>query len=182
MKFVILDAMENENSISSLLINLLQEKGEVTIFKVVDMSISPCRSCGSCGFKSPGKCIVDDDIHEILKAIAKCDAFIMLTPIRFGGYPSCLKKVVDKFMLLALPSFIVKNGHLLHPARYDTKTLVGIGISDGNSGEQEESFKNLVANNALNVQYPHKALVLRSEDSIEKKHHELKYLIGGFLK
>jgi len=162
MPIVILDAMEKESSISNILIDVCKEKGEeISCFKLKDMNISPCRSCGACSFKSPGKCVIKDDIHDVLRAIAKCSTLIMLTPVRFGGYSSCLKKVVDKFMLLCLPSYTVKYGHLLHPARYGSKFLLGIGVYEGNSKAQEESFGKLVENNALNVQYAHRALIVK---------------------
>jgi multimeric flavodoxin WrbA len=124
------------------------------------MNILPCRSCGACGFKSPGKCVFKDDMHEILREMVSSDAIIMLTPVKYGGYPSMLKKAVDKFALMALPLYTVVNGHLLHPSRYGSKMLIGIGVQDVHSKEREHSFKRLVENNALNGRFEHKAIVL----------------------
>jgi multimeric flavodoxin WrbA len=121
MSIVILDAMEGDNIISSNLKEQLMETDkELISFELRNMNILPCRSCGASSFKSPGKCVVKDDSHEVLGAIAKGNMLVMLTPIRFGGYNSTLKKAVDKFMNLCLPSYAVKHGHLVHPARYDT--------------------------------------------------------------
>jgi multimeric flavodoxin WrbA len=170
--------METEDNILEGIREMLDNKDEVICFKLKDMKVSPCRSCGGCSFKSPGKCVINDDIHEIFRAIARCDTLVMFTPIRFGGYPSQLKKVVDKFMILALPTFTVKDGHLLHPSRYDTKLLVGIGMIKENSKEQEESFKTLVENNALNLQYEHSSFIVRPSDDIKN----LEQKIGSILK
>ncbi|MCX8130883.1 MAG: NAD(P)H-dependent oxidoreductase [Clostridia bacterium] len=171
MSIVILDAMESENYISEALVETIRDRGiEPLHFKLENMEILQCRSCGACSFKSPGKCIVKDDMHDILREIAKCSVLIMLTPIRFGGYSSNLKKAADKLMHLCLPTYTVKYGHLLHPARYGTKFMLGIGVYAGNSKDEESSYKRLVENNALNVQYKHKAIVLKqSEDIAEVK-------------
>lgn len=177
MSIVVLDAMEGENNISIILKEKLQQVDKESVyFKLKDMNIAPCRSCGACGYKSPGKCVVNDDSHKILGAMAKGNVMVMLTPIRFGGYSSTLKKAVDKFMNLCLPSYTVKHGHLLHPARYGSKSIIAIGINQGNSREQEESFKKLVENNALNLQASCKTLVLKVSEDMEILEQEISRL------
>ncbi|MFZ5944978.1 MAG: flavodoxin family protein [Bacillota bacterium] len=167
MSIVILDAMVNDTAVSNIAKEIMGElRGEKTLFNLKDMNILPCRSCGGCSFKSPGKCVVQDEMHGIMGAIAKCHTIIMVTPIRFGGYPSILKKAVDKFMNLCLPTYTVQDGHLLHPPRYGNKALIVIGISNGKR-EQEISFTKLVENNALNLQYASKAVILKETDDLE---------------
>ena len=178
MSIVILDAMEGENNISSnLKEKLIQTGKKFSYFELRDMNIMPCRSCGACGFKSPGKCVLQDDSHEILRAIAKCSTLVMLTPIRFGGYTSTLKKAVDKFMSLSLPSYTVEHGHLLHPTRYGSKSIAGIGVYEGDSKDQEDCFKRLVENNALNMQCEYRTLILKSSDDMEKVKQEINSLL-----
>ncbi len=178
MSIVILDAMEGGNNISSNLKEVLTDTGnEIISFELKNMNILPCRSCGACGFKSPGKCVLQDDSHEILRAIARCSTFIMLTPIRFGGYTSTLKKAVDKFMSLGLPLYEVKNGHLLHPARYGSKCIIGIGVYDGDSKDQETCFSRLVENNALNLQSSYRTLILKPSYDAEKLKQEISSLL-----
>ena len=56
MSIVILDAMEDKNSISdNLKEKIIQRGDELSYFELRDMKILPCRSCGACGYKSPGK-------------------------------------------------------------------------------------------------------------------------------
>ncbi|HYF84727.1 MAG TPA: NAD(P)H-dependent oxidoreductase [Clostridia bacterium] len=179
MSIVILDAMEGSNSISDKLKErMLQKSKELSHFELRDMKILPCRSCGVCGFKSPGKCVFKDDMHEILYAMAKSSTIVLLAPVRFGGYPSSLKKAVDKFALMALPSYTVKHGHMVHPARYGSKMLIGIGVQGQASKEREESFKRLVENNALNGQFEHKSVVLNASDDM----NEIEQVIDNLLK
>ncbi|MGE5630728.1 MAG: flavodoxin family protein [Caulobacteraceae bacterium] len=174
MSIVVLDAMESENSLTDAIKEVCKERVEELIhFRLKDMNILPCRSCGACGYKSPGKCVAEDDAHEILRAIARSGIVILLTPIRFGGYTSTMKKIVDKFMNLCLPSYTVKHGHLLHPARYGSKFLLGIGAYEGESKDEGECFARLVENNALNLQYPCRTIILKPSGDAGKVRQEI---------
>jgi multimeric flavodoxin WrbA len=178
MSIVILDAMEDGNKISDGLKEELQIAGiEYSDFKLKDMNILHCRSCGACSVISPGKCVQKDDSHEIMNAIARCSTFITLTPIRFGGYSSTMKKALDKLMSLCLPFYTVKDGHLLHPARYGTKTMVGIGVYEGTSADQEGCFRKLVENNALNLQYEYRTLILKPSMTMDSIKTEISSLL-----
>ncbi|KUO76956.1 MAG: hypothetical protein APF77_19060 [Clostridia bacterium BRH_c25] len=178
MSLVILDAMEAGNGISNKLKEeLLQAGKEFSYFELRDMNILPCRSCGACGFKSPGKCVLKDDSHEILRAIARGNTLVMLTNIRFGGYNYTLKKAVDKFMNLCLPSYTVEHEHLLHPNRYGSKFIVGIGVHGGDSKDQENCFKRLVENNAFNLQSEYRTLILKPSEDMENVKQEINSMI-----
>lgn len=169
MSIVVLDAMDGSNAVSEKIKERLAQSGKkFSYFELRDKNILPCRSCGACGFKSPGKCVLKDDSHEILGAIAKSNTFVMLTPIRFGGYSSNLKKIVDKFMTLGLPSYTVKKGHLLHPMRYGSKAIIGVGVYDGDSEELKACFTKLVENNAFNMSSKFTTYILKpSQDTGE---------------
>lgn len=178
MTIVLLDAMEEESIISvKLKERLLKADSGLRSFSLKDMEIQPCRSCGACGYKSPGKCVVKDDSHQVLKAIAGCDMYVLLTPIRFGGYNSILKKAIDKFMSLALPCYMVKDGRLLHPDRYGRKQMAVLGIAGSASPEQEKSFRKLVEHNALNLNASHAAIVLDSLNDTMRLEQEIDRLL-----
>ncbi|MDP4094276.1 MAG: flavodoxin family protein [Bacillota bacterium] len=177
MKIVILDGTEQENCYEKILKDMFADDNQFSYFKLKDMSIQPCRSCGACGIKSPGKCIINDEIHPIMKAFAKGEIIVFMTPVRFGGYSSQLKKAIDRFMPLGMPLYMVKGGHLLHPMRYGSKHIIGIGIIEENIPNQEDNFKELVSKNALNMSSTYEVLLLNPQDSVEKAVNELKVLL-----
>jgi len=178
MSIVLLDAMEEESIVSTKLKErLLKADSRLEYFRLKDMEIQVCRSCGACGYRSPGKCVVKDDSHRVLKAIAGCDMYVILTPIRFGGYNSILKKAVDKFMGLALPCYMLKDGRLLHPDRYGRKRMVVVGVAGPATREQEDSFRKLVEHNALNLNAAHAAVVLGSPDDTVRLEQEIDRLL-----
>ncbi|WP_461612662.1 flavodoxin family protein [Clostridium sp. Marseille-QA1073] len=180
MRAVILDGFEEENLIGAILKKMFEGKGEeFSYFKLKDMNILPCRSCGACSHKTPGKCVFEDEMPSIIKAFAKSDVMIMLTPIRFGGYSSQLKKALDKFVAVGLPLYIVKDGHMLHPMRYDSKLIIGIGIALKDVKGAENNFRTLVERNGLNMQCTQKTLIFKPSDDIRKIKHEIEDVLRG---
>lgn len=174
MSVVILDAVESESPIQNILKRILKQNDkEILYFKLKEMNILPCRSCGACAFKSPGKCIFSDDMPEILRAFARSSVVVMLTPIRFGGYSSQLKKALDKFMVVGAPLYKVKDGHLLHPMRYGSKVLFVIGMNEENLKNSEEAFRKLVDHNALNMECVQKTLIFKPSDDTAKIENEI---------
>lgn len=166
MSFVILDGFDHDHTLGNTLTDQLQKENlPFSYFKLNDMHILPCRSCGSCGVRTPGECVLKDDMPTILRAIAKGSALVMLTPVRFGGYSSQLKKALDRCMVIGLPLYILKDGHLLHPMRYGQKSLLVIGLTEANIPGQEENFRKLVARNGLNMQFPHTSLIFNPSDT-----------------
>ncbi|MCX7711472.1 MAG: NAD(P)H-dependent oxidoreductase [Clostridia bacterium] len=175
MKAVIQDAFEEENFISGVAKRIVSECNiEYTYFRLKAMNILPCRGCNVCTYKTPGECVFKDDMPAISRAAASSSLTIKVTPIRFGGYPSLLKRVVDKGPLSAVPYLVVKNGRFFHPPRYGRKSLIVIGFSEKEDLQREENFKAIVAGNAYNMQAPyHKAIIIHSPEETKTLEREL---------
>lgn len=174
MKAAVLDGLESKNRLANALKDIIKNRCQkFSDFILRDMKIHPCRSCGVCGYKTPGKCVISDDMPNVLRGFATSNILVFLTPVRFGGYSSKLKKAVDRLMIVGTPLYEVKKGHLLHPMRYGDKALIVIGFLEESLKGQEEAITNLVKNNALNMQFSYnKTLIFEETDSfatIEKE-------------
>lgn len=180
MSTVVLDSFESENSITTALKKELKVIGEESFyFNLKTMNIKRCRGCGACGDKTPGKCILNDDMQQILKAIAKVKTLILLTPLRFGGYSSQLKIALDRFMVLGLPFYFVRNGTLFHKTRYGHKNYIGIAMKEEKIQGEEENFRNIVLQNAANLSYTGKALVFNASDSLNEIGERIREILEG---
>jgi multimeric flavodoxin WrbA len=174
MNIVLLNGMDKDNTLENHVESWLEGNNyKVAHFKIRNLKLGPCRSCGSCGTRTPGRCVIKDDIESVMKATGPADIMIFLTPVRFGGYSAQLKKVLDRFMLLGLPLYFVKDGHLLHPNRYGKKTLFALGVESDtaeglNHRESMGNFQELVAANALNLIYDHATIFLNESDNESK--------------
>ena len=155
--------------------------GQIKVFQLDKMIIRPCNSCGACAFKSPGRCVAADDMHEIMYALAPATHLVLITPVRFGGYSATLKKAVDKFALLALPGYGSYKGTMVHPARYGHKSMLGIGAAEKITEDKAASFKQLVAHNAHNMQTAYGAVIITPNDSVDQIAQQVQAAVKGGL-
>ncbi|HEY5169754.1 MAG TPA: NAD(P)H-dependent oxidoreductase [Thermoleophilia bacterium] len=143
--------------------------------------VIPCTGCSSCGLKTPGACVIKDDMQGIFRTLVASDVLVLATPVRFGSYASELKKVVDRFQPLMVPIYVVRDGEMHFRGRYDLPALVGVGLvrnGAGNDGtgadgagsngaaaaEEADAFRCLVGRLALNIDTPHAAAVFVAGD------------------
>lgn len=165
MNAAILDGFAEENYLQDILKETLSAQNlSYTYLKLKDLAILPCASCGSCGLVIPGRCVLKDETPQVMRAIAKSEIIILLTPIVFGGYSAQLKKAMDKMMLAGLPLYFAANGRLFHPSRYGRKALLAIGMAAGHLNGEENNFRLLVERNAQNLQYSWHTIVCKPAD------------------
>ncbi len=67
------------------------------------MNIKPCVGCFSCWSKTPGKCIIKDEMQELYPKIEAADIVIESFPLYFFGMPSQIKAMTDRCLPFMLP-------------------------------------------------------------------------------
>ena len=124
------------------------------IFSKEINNIKGCLGCFNCWIKTPGKCIIKDSYNEIPKYILESGTFIIITEIKYGCYTSYVKNVIDRFSGgLLLPFFQSVNGEIHHLPRYNNNSLkfIVIGYGEDITLDEEQTFKDLVRRNAINL-------------------------------
>jgi multimeric flavodoxin WrbA len=115
-----------------------------TDFKLVSvdkLDIKPCTGCFKCWTHTPGRCVIKDDMDQVMQAIVDCDYLIYLGDISFGGYNSELKIALDRSIGLALPFFQKVGNETHHPLRYEPKqTVFCVGLLSENNEESSDIF------------------------------------------
>lgn len=105
---------------------------EVTIYHLANKKISHCLGCFGCWKKTPGVCVLKDDMAEILKKVIEADLLIYSFPLYYFSLPGLLKNYFDRLLPLNLP-FMEENtsgfGHGSHPSRYDFSNQRIVAIS-----------------------------------------------------
>lgn len=124
----------------------------VAAFELDGLAIKPCQGCFACWLKHPGTCALKDDQEQVLRAMAKSDLQVWITPVTFGGYAPALKKALDRFIPNILPFFTTRHGEAHHPPRYGRQRgLMVLGTLAAADPEAESVFHHLVGRNALNL-------------------------------
>lgn len=141
---VIISDGKKENMGKALYEYYKAKNEEVEFVSVSCLDIKPCYACGGCTYKTYGKCIVRDDMDQIVPLLMKGDIIFYTSPIVWGGFSYNIKKVIDKMALTGSRFYKVKNGELVKGTISNIKKLVGIGVSDRVSDKERKTFENLI--------------------------------------
>lgn len=138
----------------------------IDIVNVKSLDINPCTGCFSCWTKTPGSCIFNDDMNDILEKYITADIIIWSFPLYYYSMPSKIKNVMDRMLPTHVPYIGDKEeGGNFHPQRYDLTHQRYILISTCGFWQQENNFDPLVKQ--FDILYPERLTkVLCSEGEL----------------
>ena len=97
-----------------------------------DKKIKHCQGCFTCWTKTPGTCIFNDDVADIMKRSDAADLVVMASPLYHFGIISLLKKYIERTLPAFMPHLVQReDGQTTHPARSGFKSaqnLVILGV------------------------------------------------------
>lgn len=98
-KVLILSGSPRKNGNSDILCDRFakgaSESGhKVEKIRVSEKNISYCRGCYAC--KTSGKCVINDDMPEILQKMIDADVIVLASPVYFYSIDAQLKAVIDR--------------------------------------------------------------------------------------
>ncbi|WP_196592941.1 flavodoxin family protein [Pectinatus sottacetonis] len=111
---------------------------QVTHIFLAEKKIGHCRGCFNCWFKTPGKCIIKDDMEEINAVCADADILLLASPLYVDNITGLMKDFIDRRVMNADPHFNKdNNGECRHFKRANYKAPKLIFMS--NCGFPERS-------------------------------------------
>lgn len=98
-KVLILSGSPRKNGNSDILCDEFakgaKEAGhEVEKIRVAEKNIGYCRACYAC--KKTGKCIIQDDMAEVLQKMIDADVIVLASPVYFYSIDAQLKALIDR--------------------------------------------------------------------------------------
>lgn len=131
---------QNSNThimVSSFVDGAIKAGAKVENIFLIDKHIESCKGCFSCWMKTPGNCIIDDDVKSLLKKFIESDIVVLAFPLYIDSMPGILKLFMDRLIPLIDPH-VEKDpqGECRHRKRYEQYPKLVI-IS--NSGFPERS-------------------------------------------
>jgi len=85
-----------------------------------EKKIHPCIGCYTCWTKTPGTCVFNDDMPELLEKVGKSDILVFATPL-YNYNMTALLKAFQERLLPRLDPHLVKTGETYrHPQRYES--------------------------------------------------------------
>jgi len=83
-----------------------------------EKEIHSCTGCYTCWAKTPGICVFEDDMPELLEKVKGCDTLIYATPLYNYNMTSLLKAFQERLLPLLDPHLIKMGEIYRHPQRY----------------------------------------------------------------
>jgi hypothetical protein len=165
------DADHGASALAALRAALADRGYDVEVVDCRTADVIPCTGCSSCGLRTPGACVVKDDMQGVLRKLVASDVLVLATPVRFGSYCAELKKVVDRFQPLMVPIYVLRDGEMHFQGRYDLPALFGVGLvrdSGGSDGaataEEADAFRFLIERLAVNIDTKYAAAAFAGGD------------------
>ena len=86
-------------------IEALQQAGAKTeIVNLRDYPIEFCLNCRECTLNpgvEPGRCVLDDGMHELIEKIEAAEAFVLASPTNFGSVTAIFKRFMERLVAYA---------------------------------------------------------------------------------
>lgn len=110
----------------SALIREKHSEVELSQFDVATCRVAGCNGCEYC--KTAGKCVINDDMAELLSLLERAQRVVLVAPVYFTGAPSQLKAVLDRLQVYFWPYLERKRAGLPLPAKRPLSLFV---VGDG---------------------------------------------------
>ncbi|MCK5064521.1 MAG: flavodoxin family protein, partial [Candidatus Fermentibacteraceae bacterium] len=83
--------------------------------------IGHCMGCFKCWTATPGKCVIRDDMTDLLEKVISTDLIIMATPLYIDDVTGIMKDFMDRLIPLSDPHFEQDvNDEWIHVKRFSS--------------------------------------------------------------
>jgi len=104
---------------------------ETEIINLYDLKYTGCKSCFACKMldgKSYGKCVIKDDVHEVLEKLSQADGIIFGSPVYFHDISGQLKLFLER---LLFPYLVYDNNFTsLAPKKMPTAFIYTMNVTE----------------------------------------------------
>lgn len=157
----------------------LRRGAACTLVMLKDLRILPCTGCSSCSGPTFRHCVRKDDMQQLYPLLARGGTQVMITPILFGGYSAVAKATQERFSPLGDPRYYYRDGEMVKGMGQARGGYYAIGVKDGCSPEEKDTFLRFHRENLRIMDRPGDAWVAQSLVDDARLNDILEVLCGG---
>ena len=124
-----------------------------SLFEIRKDEIKPCIGCFGCWLKTPGKCLIQNDlISKTNPCFVQSDYVVIVSSIHYGCYSAATKRILDRVIPNILPFFRKYKNEMHHEMRYKhlAKQII-LAYGEDLTPAEKETFLKLTEANANNL-------------------------------
>ena len=95
--------------IDAFLAGAARAGAQTAAYQLAEYQINQCQGCFACWFKTPGCCVMQDDMPELMQAYLAADVVCFCSPVFSWNMTALLKNFVDRLVPLKSPQIIEQN-------------------------------------------------------------------------
>jgi multimeric flavodoxin WrbA len=129
-------ARSNSSTIAKRFIETAENTGaKVKTYTLNNLKYRGCQGCMACKTRSE-KCVLKDDLAEVLDAVQQADVLVMASPVYYGDISSQLKGFIDRTFSYLVPDFMTNP----KPVRFAPGKKLVFALTQG---QPEEAFADI---------------------------------------
>jgi multimeric flavodoxin WrbA/putative sterol carrier protein len=172
MKLLILRSNPRKNGYTERLTDFFVTGSKEAGADIIDIDlcakdVKHCLGCYGCWIQTPGKCVLNDDMQQLVELFLDADVIVFSTPLNAYSVNSRMKAFLDRTLVLARPGFVITPKGLVgnclrFPEKWPKKmAAIAVGAFKG-----EENFAAIRSTfelyaNGMNIEFC--GMVIRPE-------------------
>lgn len=141
--------------------------GEIRYVDLSSLKIANCVGCFGCWTKTPGRCVIRDDATRVYPLIAESDEVVYVSRLRYGGYDSVMKTMLERAIPVQQAFICIHNGETHHVQRAVAPKKATIVAYGDYSDEEKDIFRQLVGRNAHNMNFTGYDILFTASDNAD---------------
>jgi len=110
---------------------------DVDVVFLAEKKIKNCAACLTCWTRTPGRCVIKDDMSELLDMFMASDIVVMATPVYVHNVTGIMKTFIDRIIPIIDPHLVkMDTGYTGHIKRHASYPDIGV-IATGAFPEQQ---------------------------------------------
>ena len=130
--------------LNQLVLGMKAAGAEVRSINLREKTIRPCQGCLTCWTKTPGSCILTDDMRELLRMLTTSHLVVYATPLYFNTMNATMSTFRERLLPLSLPFTEKRDGKRAFLQRYKMPPVVWLSVCALSEQSEFDALSNYV--------------------------------------